>query len=284
MLLERGVAPDTADSEGTSCLSKVRNEQERNHVLKLFQAAVRGHYETAKLLLERGADANSCDRKRNTPLHHTAFHGYTKGFFFFFFMLLRGLFFFFLTVKFVVANLLLDHGANPNLVNVFGQTALDRATQVSGFCFLGKKKQIIYFFSGRAAVVTRCVVCWKILEEFICRAKEARRKSEARRMEICQKDLWRMRMLELLLRQWGVRSLALRRKRRKSLEKIKRSQRETVGSRRESVPLVPSVVSRMEQPLLLLSWRKLLSQSKKKRKEKQEKKKRVDCPIGTARF
>ncbi len=70
---------------------------------------MRGHYETAKLLLDHGADPNAADRKRNTPLHHTAFHGYTK-----------------------VANLLLDKGAAPNLVNVFGQTALDRATQGRG--------------------------------------------------------------------------------------------------------------------------------------------------------
>jgi ankyrin repeat protein len=63
VFLEIGVRPDATDRDGASCLSR---------------AAVRGHYETAKLLLEHGADPNLPDRKRNTPLHHTAFHGYTK--------------------------------------------------------------------------------------------------------------------------------------------------------------------------------------------------------------
>lgn len=68
----------------------------------LSTAALHGHLEIARLLIERGAKVQTTNRDGNTPLHVAAFFCRTE-----------------------IVRLLLKHGASPSLKNRRGETAID---------------------------------------------------------------------------------------------------------------------------------------------------------------
>lgn len=90
MLLKKGISANAEDSAGYTAL---------------HYAARNGHHEICKMLLENNASANAQTRcGRATPLHRAAMQG-----------------------RISIVELLLKFGANPNLRDADGYTALHKA-------------------------------------------------------------------------------------------------------------------------------------------------------------
>lgn len=89
MLLKKGISVDTPDSAGYTAL---------------HYATRNGHLRVCEILLEHGANVNSCTRSmKTTPLHRAAWMCHVE-----------------------IIDLLLRHGADPNMTDEDGKTALHR--------------------------------------------------------------------------------------------------------------------------------------------------------------
>ena len=82
----------------------VKKTDEHNRTL-LYIACKSGFYDMCKLLLQRGASINKCQVDDSTPLHAAAFYGHT-----------------------LLVGLLLEYGANIDMKNRWGNTALQEST------------------------------------------------------------------------------------------------------------------------------------------------------------